>query len=398
MGFFRKLWDKIKYGEYGDFLDMEDDGEDYVDASKIEEALLRHNQVNMHDGTERVKYIRHCFEEAAEAAKEIDKLTYEYTLVTSYLTDMEEIDALPDKTNIEKLAKKLNDLTKERAYHLNNMNAMPEAQYNRMEQMEAEMTEACEKLQNTEDYLALIRQDLNRLDGERHAHYYRRHELVTAMQNARGMTVMCACAVFVMIFILLILQFGFAMDTQVGYIITVGTAVAAILFLYMKYTDSSRERRKIERQINKIILLQNTVKIRYVNTVNLLDYLCMKYQVSSARELKLIWEKFETERAEREKYREADSEFTYYKKELVKELRKYNVKDPELWVHQAEALYNPKEMVEIRHGLIVRRQKLRSQMEYNRTIANNASQEVKDLVEEYPQYAKEILAIVAEYN
>lgn len=396
MGFFRKLWDKIKYGEYGEFI--EDTGEDYVDSSKIEEVLLRHNQVNMHDGTQRVKYIRHCFEEAAEAAKEIDKLTYEYTLVTSYLTDMEEIEALPDKQNLEKCARKLSDLGKERAHHLNNMNAMPESQYNRMEQMEGELKEACEKLQNTEDYLGLIKQDLNRLDGEKHAHHYRRHELITAMQNARGMTIICACALFVTIFMLMILQFGLDMDTKVGYILTVGTAAVAIMFLYIKYADSSRELHKIEKLINKIVLLQNTVKIRYVNTVNLLDYLCMKYQVSSAKELKLIWEKFETERAEREKYKEANSEFEYYEKELIKELRKYNVKDPGLWIHQAEALYNPKEMVEIRHGLIVRRQKLRSQMEYNKNIANNASQEVKDLVEEYPQYAKEILTIVAEYN
>lgn len=397
MGFIRKLWERIRYGEYGELADG-DAGEEYVDSSKMEEMLLRHNQVNMHDGTERVKYIRHCFEEAAEAAKEIDKLTYEYTLVTSYLTDMEEIDALPDKTEIERCARKLSDFAKERAKHQDNMNAMPESQYNRMEQMEEEMQEACGKLQESEEYLSLIKQDLNRLDGERHAYQYRRHELLAAMQNARGMAMICAGALLATIAMLLVLQFVFKMDARIGYIITAGAAAVTITCLYLKYADSRRELRKIERQINKLILLQNTVKIRYVNAVKLLDYLYMKYQVNSAHELQIMWEQFERERTEREKYQEANSECVFYEKELIKELRKYNIKDPVIWIHQSEALYNPKEMVEIRHGLIVRRQKLRSQMEYNKTISANASQEVKDLVEEYPQYAREILQIVSEYE
>lgn len=396
MGFIRKLWDKIKYGEYGEFL--EELEEDSVDSSKIDEALLKHDEVNMHDATQRVKYIRHCFEEAAEAAKEIDKLTYEYTLVTSYLTDMEEIDALPDKSVIEKYAKRLSDLSKERNKRQDNIYAMPEAQYHQMEQMEDEVQEACAKLKNTEEYLSLIKQDLSRLEGEKHAYRYRRRELLTAMQNARGMTIICACAVFITLAMLLVLQYGLQMDTKVGYIITAAAAVIAITWLYVRYSDSRKELKKLEKQTNKLILLQNTVKIRYVNTVNLLDYLCMKYRVTGANELQIMWEKFETERAERQKYKEAHSECAFYEQELVNELRKYNVKDPGIWIHQAEALYNPKEMVEIRHGLIVRRQKLRSQMEYNKAIANHASQEVKDLVEEYPQYAKEILQIVSEYE
>ncbi len=399
MGFLRKLWDRIKYGEYGEWLEDNDgDGEDFVDASKLEETLFRHHQIDMADGAERIKYIRHCFEEAASAAKEIDKLTYEYTLVTSYLTDMEEIEALPNKAEIERCARKLTDFMKERAKHQDNMNAMPEAQYRQMEKLEDEITQACAKLKESEEYLALVKQDLNRLDGERHAYQYRKHEVAVSMQNARGMALICACALPVTIGMLLALQYVFEMDARVGYIITAGAAALAITLLYMKYMDSRREMRKIEKQVNRLILLQNTVKIRYVNAVKLLDYLYMKYQVSSSNEMQAMWERFEKERSEREKYREANSECAFYEQELIKELRKYNIKDPIIWTHQAEAIYNPKEMVEIRHGLIVRRQKLRAQMEYNRNISLSASQEVKDLAAQYPQYAKEILQIVSEYE
>jgi len=55
-------------------------------------------------------------------------------------------------------------------------------------------------------------------------------------------------------------------------------------------------------------------------------------------------------------------------------------------------------MLEIRHELIQRRQKLRKQLEYNQHIAEERKDEIKKLVEEYPEYAKEILKIVSEYD
>ena len=70
-----------------------------------------------------------------------------------------------------------------------------------------------------------------------------------------------------------------------------------------------------------------------------------------------------------------------------------------VWLHQIEALLDKKEMVEIRHNLIIRRQSLRRRMDYNKeVIAGKAQAEIKDLVEKYPEYAKEILGIVGRYE
>lgn len=55
-------------------------------------------------------------------------------------------------------------------------------------------------------------------------------------------------------------------------------------------------------------------------------------------------------------------------------------------------------MVEIRHGLIIRRQKLRKQMEYNAKVAQEAQDEVKDMVAQFPEYAKKILDLVNDYE
>ena len=75
------------------------------------------------------------------------------------------------------------------------------------------------------------------------------------------------------------------------------------------------------------------------------------------------------------------------------------VNGPAIWLHQTEAILDHKEMVEIRHNLIIRRQSLRRRMDYNKEVVAGSSQkEIKELVEKYPQYAKEIMKTVEEYE
>ena len=79
-------------------------------------------------------------------------------------------------------------------------------------------------------------------------------------------------------------------------------------------------------------------------------------------------------------------------------LKNLNVKDPEIWTRQTQALIDPREMVEVRHALIGRRQKLREQLEYNREIAETAQKKIKDLAKAFPQYSQEIAGIVKRYQ
>ena len=257
--------------------------------------------------------------------------------------------------------------------------------------------EGYHKIKECEDYHGLVKDDLVRLTGERHAYYYRKNELHVMIENTRGMAVVTIIVMFTMCIILLILQMSFSMNVKLGYLFSVGAGAFALTYFYIKHSDAVKELKKVELGINKLILLQNKVKIRYVNNTNLLDYLYMKYGVNAAIHLKEMWDLFIVEREERAKIEKANEDLDFYSGGLLSLLSKYHIKDPSVWIRQADALLDNKEMVEIRHDLIVRRQKLRKQMEYNKDIANSAQKEVKDLVTSYPKYAKEILAIVSEY-
>ena len=365
-----------------------------------EQLVYTRNGVNFDEEDQRKRYIVNCLEQITEASKEIDLLTGEYTLVTSYLTDTDEIEALPkeQRSQINSIAARLAGLEQERNRYREKKNRMRDADFYAIRKREDEIEEGIRKIREGEKYGNLIRQDLHRLDGERHAYEYRRNELENMMNNQRGMAVIFFTALVVCVIMLAILQFGFDMDVYVGLFLAVGAGAVAISYVCIKYMDAGRELQRVEKTINKIIQLQNKVKIRYVNNCQLMEYLYLKYNTDSAAKLEKRWKLYQDEKEERKQFAEAEAKMEYYQKQLVEQLSNYRVQMPERWISQTAALLDKREMVEIRHELIQRRQALRKQMDYNQEVAESARNEVKDIAATYPKYAQEILSMVERYD
>ncbi|MCM1123565.1 MAG: hypothetical protein NC416_13370 [Eubacterium sp.] len=389
MGWFKKLIDRFRRG----------DGSDEYDEEWEEEEAT--HQIDYHNKEQRMDYVKNCLEKMADATRELENLTFEYDMVTSYLRDMEEIEALPPEESevLKECAKRVSLLQDSKADFMERPRRISDEKYQQMERIADEVEEGYQKLTEAEEYQDLIRQDLNRLEGEKHAYLYRKNEVMHIISDTRGMAIICVAALGLCILLLLLLQYFLDMDTHAGYLVTAAAAALAITLIYVKHLDARRELHRVETGINKIILLQNKVKIRYVNNTNLLDYLYLKYGVSSAQELMQLWEYYKVEREERERFRRAELDLDYNEQELLQILKRYQIKDPAVWLHQTEAILDHKEMVEIRHNLIIRRQSLRRRMDYNKEVVAGGSQkEIKALVEKYPQYAKEIMASVEEYE
>ena len=389
MGLIKKLRDRFRKKEWEEEYD-----DTWSDAEDISE-------VNYDDKTQRTDYVKDCLERMADATKELENLSYEYDMVTSYLKDMEEIEALPEEesSQLKECAMRVAELQDSKADFMERARKITDEQYYHMERIADEVEEGYEKLSEAEEYQGRIKQDLGRLDGEKHAYLYRKSEVMNLIADTRGMAIICVAALGLCVVLLLLLQFFLDMDTRAGYLRTAGAAATAITVIYIKHLDARQELRRVENGINKIILLQNKVKIRYVNNTNLLEYLQLKYGVSSAQELIDMWENYKAERKERENMRKAERDLDQNERELLQMLKCYQIKDPAIWLHQTEAILDRKEMVEIRHNLIVRRQSLRRRMDYNKeVVAGGSQQEIKTLVDKYPQYAKEIMKYVEEYE
>lgn len=388
MGFIKKLLDRFRK-----------DYDEYDEEEWEEEESPR--EIDFNNREQRNAYVKNCLEKMAEATKELENLNFEYNMVTSYLKDMEEIEALPpeESEQLKDCAKRVSLLQERKTDFMGRPHRITDEKYRMVERMEEQMDEAYEKLTDAENYQELIRKDLSRLEGEKHAYFYRKNEVMRIISDTKGMAVICVTALGLCVLLLMFLQFFLEMDTQLGYLATAGAAAIVITMIYVKHMDARRELKRVETGINKIILLQNKVKIRYVNNTNLLEYLYMKYGVSSAKELTEMWENYKLEKEERERFRRAELDLDYNEQELLQMLKCYQIQDPAIWLHQTEAILEPKEMVEIRHNLIIRRQSLRRRMDYNKDVVAGTSQkDIKALVERYPKYAKEIMKTVEEYE
>ena len=389
MGFIKKLLARFRRDSYEDFEE---------DAWEIEDD---ERQIDYTNQEQRNDYVRTCLEKMADATKELENLTFEYNMVTSYLKDMEEIEALPpeESEQLKDCAKRVSLLQDSKADFMGRPRRITDEKYRMIERMEDQVEEGYRKITEAEEYQDLVRKDLNRLDGEKHAYLYRKNEVMRIIADTKGMAVICVVALGLCILLLTLLQFFLDMDTQMGYYLAAGAAALVITIVYVRHVDARKELRRVETGINKIILLQNKVKIRYVNNTNLLEYLYMKYGVKSAEELMKMWENYKIEKEEREKFRRAELDLDYCQQELLNILKCYQIQDPAIWLHQTEAILDHKEMVEIRHNLIIRRQSLRRRMDYNKEVVAGSSQkEIKELGEQYPQYAKEIMKTVEEYE
>lgn len=371
--------------------------EENLDAGQV---IMKRENVDMHDKSQRERYINACLEQLAESSKELETLEAEYNIITSKLTDMEEIDAIaPEmKEQLCSIAKNIIDLEQNHNKKKGRKSIMSENEYAHMERISEFMPKGIQKLKDAEEYQVLVKNDLGKLDGEKQAYLYRKNEIENEQRTMKGLTVICLGSMLALFLIMSVISQTLHMDVQLGYIIAVLIAAIAMTLVFVKYGESQRELLRVEKAMNKLILLQNTVKIRYVNNTNLLDYLYMKYEVSDSKNLQKLWNNYEQERKTREEEAQLRQELDNTQANLVKILRKCKIQDPYIWLHQAAAIYDNKEMVELRHGLIIQRQKLRKQMEYNAKMAQDAQDEIRDVVENYPEYAQKILDMVADYE
>ncbi len=364
-----------------------------VEEENWDEIVYTRDGVDFADMAERTQYVDSCLEQMEEAGRELELLSGEYALVTAYLTDTEEIEALPEgeQETLVAAANRLRIVEQERKDYLEKKDRMPDSVFNRMQEKEDELEGAIRKLKDAEQYGGVIKQDMQRLSRERHAYSYRKEELLEMMDNLRGMLIIFVAALVACVLVLAILQFGFQMDTQIGYFIAIVSVAIALTVIWVKHMDAKKELVRVEKANNRLIQLQNKVKIKYVNNTNLLNYLYLKYQVKNCKSLEKQYAQYQQEKEERKQYAEADAKREYYVKLLTEQLSRYRVRYPEKFTARVEALLDRKELVEMRHELIIRRQALRKQIEYNNEILKSAKNEVMEIAHTYPEYRDEVL-------
>ncbi len=380
-----------------------DDGYDeeyFGDTIREENAPIRRDSINIRVKDQRDRYIENCCEQMIEADKEIERSKMEYRLVTDYLTDIEVIEALPDdsKKRIERIADKINHLNRQSRANVKSIGRISDERYRIFSRYEAEVPDDIKNMQKNEDFKELIRQDLQKLEGEKAVSEFKIRELKGTMRNMKNMVMITFLFGVLLIGLLSFLQFGLFMHAEIGFLATAFIAAGAFIYEYLTYTRAVKELEKTERYLNAVIAELNKVKIRFVNTSNLLEYEYRKYSVNASDELSYQWDTYIEEKQARIAVERANDDLSEERKTLLKELRQLKVKDPTIWLNQCEALVNPGEMVEVRHELFERRSSIRKRIEYNTQTRDISRDEINSIVHDYPEYGQEVLNIVSGFE
>lgn len=341
-------------------------------------------------------YIIELCEQMVDASKEYGEIKAEYDLVTRYLKDVEILEDFPEDEvkELHEAASSVWQLTRDRNDYLQSESKITESQFAQMQELEDEIPAAIKRLKHNESYLDVVSRDMRYLEGEKTTWEINKKDSLHKQSQLRKVSVLLVVLLAIALSVLCILSMMMKFDTKLVLVVMLFFAVAIASYVIIKYQDCTEEIKKSDVSRNKAITLENRVKLKYVNTKNAVDYACEKYHVKNSYELNYMFEEYMNAVRERERFKVNSERLEYYNKELLFLLTKHDIYDIKSWMKRANAIIDKKEMVEVKHNLLVRRQKLREQMEYNLNIISNNKEEVTERKKEFTGYSKQIDGIL----
>lgn len=357
-------------------------------------------KVDLHNDKARLDYLGRLYEGIQEAKRQCEDIKFEYGQVTSYLKDIQLIDQAPEEEK-EKLltaAQLIQELTKERRKLQKKEYKFTDGQRRAMENYEDIVDKDIQNLLEYEDFQMKIKHDMRQLSGEKNLLLADKKDIIRRQRMLKTIGKCLTALLIATGAMLAALAYCFKVDIGMPFVGTVAvTFVIAVLIL-----NESRKNRIdmviTEKKCNRAIFLSNRVKIKYVNNVRTLDYMYHKYQVRNATELDFVHSQYVRAKREWAKQRESSIRINECNQIVLAELRRLGVKDCDIWLGQAAALVEPKEMVEVRHDLNVRRQKLREQLDYNTGVMEDCLEEMEKIRSMKPEYAVEVERILGGMN
>lgn len=360
----------------------------------------RNQNVRLNSYTDRKGFIEENSELIADSYRQIEESKIEYQAVTSYLTDMQKIDRIPklEREVIEDAARNILNLNKERNHIRNRQYDITDIQYQLFERYEMQLPKELTSLKEAEGYQNDIEEDILRLEREKQLFLDEEDEIINKQSFLRAIAKTTFVIIVILFAIFALLSSSSGSDMTLPFLLTVLMGMASTLYLFMEARKNTHDIKMVQLKLNKVIMLANKVAIKSVNNRNYLDYCYSKYMVDSYEQLKSRWEQYVKIKDENKRYESNSQLLEFYNDILIKELKKYKVTDSEIWIYQPTAILDSREMVEVRHRLNVRRQKLRERIQANKEQQEEAIQAIIALIKAYPESETEAIKTLKKYN
>ena len=342
-------------------------------------------------------YVLERLEQVVEAAREIEEEKSEYRIVTAYLNDIYTIENLSEKERnaVRDIAQNIVSLDNARQEFLRAEKKITDAQYTQFQREEAGLPAAIKRLKANETYQETLSKDMKYLVRERDEWLFYKEELIHEEKRLQNGVYIATALGIATAFLMLVFQMFTEMEMKLAWTVFLFVVVLVLCTLCWKVMNAQKDYRRACACADKAIQLLNTVKLKYVSVTNAIDYSHEKYHVTSAGEFNRVWEAYLEAVKQREKFEINNDDLRYYSNRLVRMLMEYRLYDAKVWVPQALALVDHKEMVEVTHRLNERRQKLRGRIENSTNIIKEHMEGVEklmdDLQPEVAAHVKEIM-------
>lgn len=314
--------------------------------------------------------VRTICETIDNANLQIKIIRKEYDEVNRFLQDAQIIDSLPEepKEELIEVAKHLLDLRKDISNLKRKRTELTEFEFGIMERYEDVLPAEIKRLKREEEYELAIKSDLRKLAGEKAV---LKHECEVELGKKSFLSklgMISGIVIGLLLVMYLILYIVFDTFADIAFLLTIIGGVFIAFYIFIETDKNAKALKLNAAKENKLISLTNIVKIKYVNQKASLDFSHDKYAVNNVMELEYRYNQYSAYKADEMKRKKASSTYEFYNNKYKEILAEYRIHDAEVWSYQADAIVDRKEMVEIRHKLNERRQKIREKLEQNANI------------------------------
>lgn len=362
--------------------------EETFEYESIEDFLEK--QAKQRNGEEEDDIAFKC-DQIVDATYQMEDLRAEYDMVTSYFTDIQTIEELPQniKQEIMDIAQKIAYLENETSQFLHSDDRISDENFRMIQGIE-NLTEVFGQLKDLEDMDMKIKRDLKNLEAEKNSQEYLQDSIEERQAKIRMFLIGFGAVSVLLVVTLAVI--GILADTNlvipILLILLVIAGMAALSVI--TYRNMSYEFKMSQMRENRAINLMNKVKIKYINNTSTLDYLYSKYNIKSLRELEYLYDQYLIMVDEVRQYQKTAGDLREFSDSLSKLLFAHGVKDPDIWTKQFLALIDNREMVEVKHSLNVRRQKLREQIAYNEELRLSGLKDIREMLKANPELREQV--------
>lgn len=374
--------------------------ENAADTVPVERKKELKRPARLSTQAERINYVKDNCDVILDSGRQIEEAKAEYQAVTSYLSDMQKIDLIPleERGSLEDAAVKIISLSKERGKLQNKSNILTDQQYQLLEQYERQLPKELQMMKENEEYQTVIDQDIGHLEKERKKLDNEQEDIISKQAFLKGIAMTISFVVVFLFTLFAVLTTYSDTNYTLPFILTVLMGMVSVYYIFTEARKNQAAIQVVQLKQNRQITLMNRVKIKSVNNQNYLEYTYNKYMVDHYEQLQILWNEYVRVQEETKRYQKSTDELDKYNDTLINELKRFGIADAEIWIYQATAIIDRKEMVEVRHRLNVRRQKLRERIDVNIKQQEEAIKEIRKTMKDYPDCVDEAEKLLRRYR